>query len=651
MKTQYTNLFSPIKIGNITFKNRIIAAPTSLMNLTPEGHLTSENIAYYELKAKGGCAAVTIGESIVDSKTGKSHDQQISLDDPHVLPCLSTVVKAINRYGAVANIELSHGGKYAGLASIGGDLVNESAVAYGPSEAFLPTGEHIYEMPKEVIYHIIDSFGTAAAKVKRAGFEIVMVHAGHGWLFGQFLSPAENKRKDEFGGSLENRARFLRLALDSVRKAVGPGFPIQLRMNGEDFIEGGMHLEDYKELAKMLDSKVDLFNISCGMHDGENLFVRTHPSMFLDRGCNVYLAAAIKEVVTKPVSCVGSLNDPAQCEEIIASGKADMVEMARALLADPELPKKAYVNNASDITPCLRCFACFDESVKKHNICCSVNPVIGNELNNKMFSSTPKKLKNVLIVGGGPGGMQAAITAASRGHKVTLCEASDSLGGSLKFAKHVPFKKDLFDFEQLLERRLAASSTKVLLNTKVTKEYVEKMQPDTLIIAAGATPFIPPIPGIDSKHVLLATDAESDSSKIGNKVVILGGGLVGCETAINLSKQGKNVTIIEMRSHIAPDANDFHKMAMEKELKDVNIKTNTTGKYINRSGIMCTSENGEEAFLEANTIICAVGVKPCVDVVEELINLTPEYFVIGDCKRPRQVTQAISEAYYSAIEL
>lgn len=651
MKLPYPNLFSPIKIGNVTFKNRIIAAPTSLMNLTPEGHLTAENIAYYELKAKGGCAAVTLGESIVDSKTGKSHDQQIPLDDPHVLPSLSSLVKAMNRHGAIASIELSHGGKFAGIASIGGDLVSESTVAYGPSDAFLSTGEHIHEMPKEMIHHIVGSFGKAAAKAKRAGFEMVMVHAGHGWLFGQFLSPAENRRADEFGGSLENRARFLMLALDEVRSAVGPGYPIELRMNGDDFIEGGMHVQDYQQLAKMLDSRVDLFNVSCGSHDGENLFVRTHPSMFLERGCNVYLAAAIKEVVTKPVSCVGALYDPAQCEQILADGKADMIEMGRALLADPDLPKKAYGDQASDITPCLRCFACFDDAVTRHHIACSVNPVIGNELNHRMNSAPPNKSKHILIVGGGPGGMQAAITAAERGHSVTLCEASDKLGGSLTFAKHVPFKKDLYDFEQLLERRLARSNTKVLFNTKVTRAYVEAVKPDALIIAAGATPFIPPIPGIDGKHVFSALAAEAEVSKLGSRIVVLGGGLVGCETAINLKKQGKTVVIIEMQASIAPEANEFHKMAMESELSGIEIRTRTTGKWINEDGIMCTMEDGQDVFIEADSIICAVGVKPCTGLVNELINLTPEYYIIGDCKRPRQVTQAISEAYYAVMEL
>lgn len=243
--TPYPHLFTPIKIGGQLIKNRIFSAPTGLMSYTARGHLTTENMAYYELKAKGGCGVVTLGESIVHAATGQSHDRQICLDDPHVLPSLTNTARAITRYGAVANIELSHGGKYAGLASIGGHK-KERRPAYGPSHDVLPSGEEVLEMPQRLIYEILDAYGAAADVAKRAGFGMVMVHAGHGWLFNQFLSPLENHRKDEFGGSLENRARFLLMALDRVRQAVGPGFPIQIRMNGDDFTEGGLHLEDYK---------------------------------------------------------------------------------------------------------------------------------------------------------------------------------------------------------------------------------------------------------------------------------------------------------------------------------------------------------------------------------------------------------------------
>ena len=649
--TPYPHLFTPIKIGGQLIKNRIFSAPTGLMSYTARGHLTTENMAYYELKAKGGCGVVTLGESIVHAATGQSHDRQICLDDPHVLPSLTNTARAITRYGAVANIELSHGGKYAGLASIGGHK-KERRPAYGPSHDVLPSGEEVLEMPQKLIYEILDAYGAAADVAKRAGFGMVMVHAGHGWLFNQFLSPLENHRKDEFGGSLENRARFLLMALDRVRQAVGPGFPIQIRMNGDDFTEGGLHLEDYKELARMVESRVDLFNISCGSHERQELFVRTHPSAFLDHGCNVYLAAAIKQVVSKPVSCVGALGDPEQCEEIIASGQADIVELGRALLADPFLPKKAYAGQKEDITPCLRCFVCLGESVINGTNRCSVNPVIGAELEEKYYVAPPLRKKKVLVVGGGPAGMEAAITAARRGHEVLLYEKTDALGGALKFAEAVPFKQDLYRFTQCLIRRVESSGVKVTLNQRVDRALAEKVRPDVLIIAAGAQLVIPTIPGIASDKVVSVAQAEANPDALGERVVILGGGLVGCETGIHLGMKGKQVTIVEMRDTLAADVNMFHGMALGQELnKYVTAVTGGTGRAVTDEGLIYTDREGQEHLLPADAVLCAVGMRACTDVMEKLWNVVDEQYVIGDCVKPAQVTQAISDAYYLAKSL
>lgn len=649
--TPYPHLFTPIKIGGQLIKNRIFSAPTGLMSYTARGHLTTENMAYYELKAKGGCGVVTLGESIVHAATGQSHDRQICLDDPHVLPSLTNTARAITRYGAVANIELSHGGKYAGLASIGGHK-KERRPAYGPSHDVLPSGEEVLEMPQRLIYEILDAYGAAADVAKRAGFGMVMVHAGHGWLFNQFLSPLENHRKDEFGGSLENRARFLLMALDRVRQAVGPGFPIQIRMNGDDFTEGGLHLEDYKELARMVESRVDLFNISCGSHERQELFVRTHPSAFLDHGCNVYLAAAIKQVVSKPISCVGGLGDPEQCEEIIASGQVDIVELGRALLADPFLPKKAYAGQKEDITPCLRCFVCLGESVINGTNRCSVNPVIGAELEEKYYVAPPLRKKKVLVVGGGPAGMEAAITAARRGHEVLLYEKTDALGGALKFAEAVPFKQDLYRFTQCLIRRVESSGVKVTLNQRVDRALAEKVRPDVLIIAAGAQLVIPTIPGIASDKVVSVAQAEANPDALGERVVILGGGLVGCETGIHLGMKGKQVTIVEMRDTLAADVNMFHGMALGQELnKYVTAVTGGTGRAVTDEGLIYTDREGQEHLLPADAVLCAVGMRACTGVMEELWNVVDEQYVIGDCVKPAQVTQAISDAYYLAKSL
>lgn len=649
MELKYPHLFSPIKVGSLLFKNRIIAAPTSMQSLTPEGHLTDDNIAYYELKAKGGAAVVTLGESIVHAETGQSHDRQILMDDLHVIPSIANAAKAIKRHGAIANIELSHGGKYAGLASIGGQTSGESRKAYGPSDGMSDDGVRIYEMPLSMIYEIIEAWGDAAATAKMAGYDMAMVHAAHGWLFAQFLSPVQNVRTDEFGGSIENRARFMMLALDNIRSKVGRNFPIELRMNGDDYLADGLHIEDYKEIAMMVDDKVDMFNISGGIHDEGGLFVKTHPSVFLERGYHLPYTAEIKKVVKKPVACVGAISDPAHAEEIIASGQADMVEMARALLADPYLPKKAYAGRDDEITPCLRCFVCFGHSTTTRTVGCTVNPIIGNELDAKMIQPSPEKKKKILIAGGGPGGMKAALTAAERGHDIILCEATSKLGGNIDYADYVDFKIDLKLLKNRMIAQLERSNVEIRLNTKVTPALVEEIKPDALVIAIGAKPFVPNIPGIDGDNVVQAIEIEMNPDRFGKKIAILGGGLVGSEAAISLTRSGKEVTLIEMREDIAMDVNEFHKMALDQEVEKIglDIRTNTTAKSIEKDGITVINKDGNEEFITADAVVLAAGLSSRSDEMLSLMNITPEYFIIGDCVSPRQVTQAISEGYYA----
>ena len=361
-KELYPHLFAPLRIGNIRMKNRIICAPTSPSMIDLNGHFTPEMIAYLEEKAEGGAAVVTYGEAIIHSATGKSHNKQLQLDAFGVRQGMTEAARAIHNAGAYANIQLSHGGKYGGLVSVGGDVAT-CEVAYGPSHEMTPMGE-VQEMPRELVYEIIESYGKAAKLCKETGFDMVQVHAAHGWLFSQFLSPVMNQRTDEFGGSLENRARFFLLTVEAVRNAVGPQFPIEARISGDDLTDIGLGMEDCIKVAEMIDGKVDLINVSCGNHEDPDMFCRTHPSAFYPRGVNVYLAAAVKKHVKTPVACVGSLNDPAQMEEIIASGQADAVEIGRAVLADPYLPKKAYEGRADDITPCLRCYECFGSTVE-----------------------------------------------------------------------------------------------------------------------------------------------------------------------------------------------------------------------------------------------------------------------------------------------
>lgn len=646
---QYPHLFSPIRIGNIRMKNRIIAAPTSPSMITTEGHFTPEMIAYLEEKAMGGAAVVTYGEAIVHSATGKSHNKQLQLDSFGVKQGMAQAARAIHNAGGYANIQLSHGGKYAGLASLGGEQDTRD-MAYGPSHEITPQGE-VFEMPREMIYEIIKSYGTSAKLCKDCGFDMVQVHAAHGWLFSQFLSPVMNQRTDEFGGSFENRARFLLLALDEVRRAVGPHFPIEIRLSGDDFSDIGLGLEDCIRVAQMVEDKVDLFNISCGNHEDPDMFCRTHPSVFYPRGVNVYLAAEIKKHVSKPVACVGSLNDPAQMEQIIASGQADIVEIARALLADPYLPQKAFEGRAEDITPCLRCYECFAETSKNETLKCTVNPTMGQQLPMKFPRQAPERSKRVLVVGGGPAGMEAAITAAGRGHQVTLVEKAEKLGGNLHPASASYFKQDIRDFMNVLIRRVHDAGVNVILNTEVTGDYIREFAPEALFVAIGAAELKPPIKGIDLPNVLMAVDAELHPEKLGQRVAIMGGGLVGSEAAISFHHEGKDCAIIEMKPEVIEEMHLFYKGALTTQIKKAaEVYVNTRVMEIRPDGVVC-QRDGEEIFVPADTVVCALGFRSPYDTVDQLCALVDEYYIIGDCKNVGQIYQAVNNGFYAGLQV
>lgn len=648
MIRKFPNLCSPLKIGNITLRNRMISAPMAFPDITPEGHVTREAAAFYELRARGGAAAVTLSECIVHIKTGMSHSRHINLQDEGVLAGLTEAARSIKRHGAIANIELSHGGKYAGVDLAKGP--KGAQLRYGPSAETLPDGSRVEEMPRELIHEIVESFGSGAALAKRAGFNMVLVHGGHGWLIQQFFSPASNRRRDEYGGRVENRTRFALEVLDSIRKATGPGFPIEFRMSAEEYIPGGYGIGDAIQFAKLIEDKINLLHVSTGSH--ENSFSRTHPTMFMERGCNVHLAAEIKRHVGIPVACIGALNEPVQMEEIIASGKADVVEMARALLADPFLPRKIMLGKDEEIVRCIRCFTCLAERIHTQTRICSVNPVIGREYEARFAlpASGPKK---VLVAGGGPAGMKAAITAAERGHRVILCEKSGELGGALKFARSIPFKHDLYGLVRNLRIEMNKAGVEIRLKTEVTRELAEKESPDVLVLAVGAVPVMPNIPGIDSHKVVPAGKISDEGVVIGKKIVILGGGLVGCESAAHLAPAGKDVTVIEMMEDVAMDANVRQRPILLEMLAALNVKIETgmKGVEITEAGLVCVNEAGAKRLLEADTIVMAAGSHPLREVVDRLLDAAPEVVQIGDCVSPQKVTEALYRGYHAGLDI
>jgi 2,4-dienoyl-CoA reductase-like NADH-dependent reductase (Old Yellow Enzyme family) len=467
---QYKHLFTPIKLGNTLFRNRIFASPTGCLGVDDFGAPTMEGIAFYERKAAGGAAAVTIGDCIVDSRTGHVTAYQMLMDSKRGISAFTRMADAITRHGAVASVELQHGGIYSHLSYEKGeqllgpvdmDIPDEHKINNdGHSERISPDGlRHIRAMTEEELISLAESFGRAAGLAKQCGFSMVMVHAGHGWGLSQFLSPSINTRKDRWGGSFGNRMRFPLAVIECVRKAVGPKFPIEVRISGSECTDDGYGIEEGIRIAKSLDGKVDLIHVSAGIHESVHATNIMIPSMFLEDGCNVKYAAEIKRHVTTPVATVGALMAPEYMEEILAAGKADVVQIARELLADPDLPRKARLGSADDINTCMRCNMCLSTNANRRNRACAINPEIGREVEIK-YSTPDWPKKKVLVAGGGIAGMEAALTAAKLGHSVVLCEKDDTLGGVLRCEADVPFKKRLGEYLDRQARRVRDAALK-----------------------------------------------------------------------------------------------------------------------------------------------------------------------------------------------
>ncbi len=644
---QYPNLFSPIVLGNTLFRNRIFASPTGYQNLNGDGYLSEGATAYYERKARGGAASVTSFEGIVDCELGRGGATHICLDTPNISNNLSRIAYGVKSYGAVASLELQHTGMFANrdLSFFG---ASSKGIAYGPVECEL-AGRTIQAMDEEIIERTIKKFAQGAGLAKRCGFGMVTVHAGHGWLLHQFLSPLTNTRTDKWGGpDVENRTRLIIAVCDAIRKEVGPGFPIEIRLSGSECYDGGFGIEDGIAIAKQLESHVNLLHISAGNHEVEEVFAITHPSMFTEDGCNVKYAAEIKKHVSTPVATVGALDDPELMEEIIRSGKADIVEMARGLLCDPDFPNKLRSGNEDKIIKCMRCLSCFSSELTNGEPYCALNPETGRELEMK-YAIPPALKKKVLIAGGGIGGMQAALTCADRGHDVILFEKSNRLGGVLRCEEAVAFKKNLDVYLNQQEKRILTSNIEVHLDTPMTPAIAEQINPDIIIAAMGAEPIKPPIPGIENSNVFCAQDAYTAIESIGDQAVIIGAGLVGVELGLHLIANGKKVKIVELTDHINDGGNFLHMLGLKYEIlkRDLDIQFNTNVKKIIEDGLVCEVD-GLEKVVKADTIIYAVGQKPRRDEALALNFCAPEYYLVGDVIASRDITSANAEAFMTA---
>lgn len=651
----FPNIFRPLKVGSITIKNRLEIAPAIPMLASEDGFVTDALIAYTENLARSGAGIVTIGDSAVDFEFAKEHLNQLNLGDYRIVPGLSRLVNCIHRHGAVASIEVNHGGRFTAPIHLNGKLpIGPSNIQSNAAEQFRD-GEGresvpVHEMTKEEIRTVVAEFATAAKHCVQAGFKMIMIHGGHGHLIAQYFSPLSNKRTDEYGGSFENRIRFAKEVLTAIREAVGGDLVIEMRVSADEMVEEGFHFPEAIRFVQELESLIDIVHVSYGNICEPRTSARQIPPSYYPRAMNAEFAVELKKHVNIPIASVGGFNIDL-AESYLADDKIDIVAMMRGFLADDRLAEKARRGEADRIRPCLRCDHCTQNTSRFYPILCAVNPVIGRELELNMFPPASKK-KKVVIIGGGPAGMQAAITAADRGHEVLLFEKQAELGGALRIAAKARFKEDIRNYLSWLIQEVYRRDIAIKTDFNATPEFVDSLNADAVLVAIGAEPIKPLVPG--QENAVLAEAVEIGSVKVGDRAVIIGSGLTGLECALSLLQEGKKVTVVGRRSvsEFGRDCNNIARIGLFQLLEEykANLIEKAQVQKIQTDGVVI-SENDTEWLVPADTVILATGYSPRTEEALAFNGTAVDVYRIGDCTNVATVKQAVHAAFDCAMEL
>lgn len=679
--SRYPHLFSPIIVRGQIFRNRIISAPQgggpNLLSPNPNGYdeFTPAAAHYYGSIARGGAGAVCTGECGVDPRysTSTSH---FNFFTDSTLTGMHMVSDSIHAFGAKAAIELSHPGqfappgKYDPVGPTARTLVNTSHVEEMVRRDGVREETHVQALDKAGMDQIAQYFASAARMAQRGGFDMIVLHAGHGWLLSQFLSPHTNHRTDEYGQSPQNRVRFPIQVLKAIRAAVGDSMVIELRYSANEFVSDGSTLEEIIQMAQLLQPYVDILQCSEGIRSGLHSLVITHPTFFLKEACNSYLARELKRHLTIPVDAIGGIGDPDAAEQLLREGACDFVSLVRSQIADPDWSNKAKEGRKEDIRPCIRCLRCLSKRPRGESRC-SVNPTHGWAFLEQQLVRPAAHSKKVLVVGGGPAGMQAALQAAARGHRVVLYEQSGRLGGQLCHASQISFKEHLNRYLRYLVCQVEKQpDITVHLGQRACPETVKAEQADAVIVAVGAVPVWPPIPGLERSLVLPAVDALEQPEKVGQRVVILGGGSVGCEAAVHFAGLGRQVTIVEaadlLMGHDADPHLRYHTMLFLDHEYDretaqldkarpcpnkVTVLLSTRCVEITGDHLLLQNQAGETSTLPADTVILAAGMKANLTERDRFWGCADTVVPAGDCLGAANLAQASRSGYFAALEL